>query len=145
MNTNLPIRLKACEEVHGRYFEVIPPGFSFAEVMTGDFWVHVRRRLKLYDVIEVVAADGSFDCDIRVVSLNQLTGIVWFKVLREVHGGAVAVPSHVDDRYAVKHQHFGKYAVIERTTGIVIAEGIDKLGAEEAKREAEAAHKDKAA
>jgi len=123
----LPVRLTFADYGRNRYFEVIPPGVTLDEVMTGDYWVHVRKRLRVNDVMEVVAADGSFDADLRILSINQASGDIRFRVLRNVAGtpadAAKPVPA---ERYEAKHKRLGQWHIIEKATGAVVVDGLSK-------------------
>ena len=140
MPKTLPIRLKRAEFERNVYFEVVPPGTTIEDVMSGDFWVHVRKTIRVNDVIEAVAADGSFDADLRVVSINLASGAMAFRVLRNVTGkpSAVVKPQGAE-RFKVQHVRFGQYAILELKTGAKVADGLDKEAAvaEKARLEAE--------
>ncbi len=129
MRTQNPTRLFRAEEKRTSYFEVIPEGIPLEKVMHGDFWAHVRRHLALYDLFEVVAADGSYDAVIRLVYINKINGEMRFRVLSNIEPKAV-VPgisiSAKTDRFEVRHRGGGRYACIEKATGEMIADGLPK-------------------
>ena len=131
MKVHAPVRLKRAEFERNVYVEVVPPGVTLEDVMQGDYWVHVRKSIRVNDIIEVMAADGAFDAEIRVLSINQLSGAMTFRVLRSFVGkpGAIAKPQS-GERFEVKHDKFGRYKIFERKTGAVVADGLDKAGAE---------------
>jgi len=142
MNTakNLPLRLKRTEFESNSYFEVIAPGVTLEEVMSGDFWVHVRNNFRVHDVIVAVAADGAFDAELRITSLNKVSGDIRFRLLSNVKGQAGAVvKSQPAERFEIKHRGAGRFAIVERKTGDIAADGLDKdtAAAEKAKMEAE--------
>jgi hypothetical protein len=138
-----PTRLRRAEEVRSVYFEVVPDGMTLADAMSADFWQHVRKALRLYDVFEVVAADGSFDASFRLTYINNMTGEMRFRLLVLVEGDGTAqayVPKG-GDRFVVTHKGFGRYAVIEKATGTLVADGLTKEIAVETASKAEAARK----
>ncbi|MDE2440030.1 MAG: hypothetical protein KGP14_03320 [Betaproteobacteria bacterium] len=142
MPTHQPIRLKRVEVEYNRYFDVVPPGITLEEVMTTDYWVNVRRQIRLHDVLEVVAADGAFDAEFRVTMIDHIRGLMTFRLLRETKGPKIAasLPSQAD-RYAVKHRGHGNWAVVEIATGSVVSEGMSREAAEATRIEAEAGRK----
>ena len=142
MPTNQPNNLRRSELVYNRYTEVIAPGETLEMAMNADKWINVRRTLRVHDVIEIIASDGAFEADLRVVSVNQLSGAIKFRVIRKTEGKASAPePANAADRYVVQHAGFGKWRVTELATGNVVADGLDKEGAETARLEAEASRK----
>lgn len=69
----LPARIGREEEADYKrrvYFLLAPPGVTPDHVVDPDYWVHWAQRLRINDRIEIVAADGSFDMDVRVVALD---------------------------------------------------------------------------
>lgn len=128
---NLPVRLELADFGRNRYFEMTAPGVTLEDVMSGDYWVHVRKALRVNDILETVAADGAFDAELRILSVNQASGAMVFRVLRNIKGavGAVAKSSGAD-RFTIKHDKFGKYQIIERKTGRVVVDGLDKASTE---------------
>lgn len=143
MRSYAPLRLRRSEEVRSTYFEVLPEGMKLEDAMNSDFWNNVRKKLRLYDLIEVVAADGSFDALIRVINLNLVTGEINFRVLSNVEGSP-EVQAYVpagSDRFEVKSRGFGRYAVIEKATGAMVADGLSKVKAIETAMAAEAQRK----
>lgn len=131
MPTFQPIRLNREETMHTRYFVVVPEGVPLADVMTGDFFVNVRNSLRPHDMISAVAADGSFDAEFRVVSINRISGVIKFRLLRNavIDAEKVQASDDIEDRYDVKHAGHGSYSVIEKATGNKVIEGLDKESA----------------
>lgn len=136
---NPPTRLKRSEFEVNRYFVMIEPGVTLDDVMTGDYWMHVRKVLRVNDVIEAVAGDGSFDAELRILSINQNSGAMTFRVLRNTVGKAGPIAKSVaEDRFELKHAGFAKYRITERKTGTVVVDGVDKATAESEKARLEA-------
>ena len=142
MSANQPYNLRRTELIYNRYTEISAPGETLESVMNADKWINVRKQFRINDVIEVIAADGSFEADIRVIAINQMSGAIKFRVIRHVAGEPVKAGSAMTtDRYEIKHAGFGRWRVHERETGAVVADGLDKEGAEAAKAEAELSRK----
>lgn len=66
----MPVILRSVEYERAYYFWIAPSGVALTDVLDPNFWANVAPRLKLYDRIEVVAADRSFDVDLRVVAID---------------------------------------------------------------------------
>lgn len=126
-----PIRLKPADYERTRYFVTVEPGIPFSAVLTTGFWAHVHKTLKPFDVIEVVALDGSFDADIRLISYTP-TQLKW-RVLRETHGEAGSVEVETESAFKVSHKGRGQWGVQDRRSGEWLAEGLSKEDAEATK------------
>lgn len=139
MRTQFPVRLFRSEVMRTTYFEVIPEGFTLDKVLTGDYWTHVRKMLRLYDLFELVAADGSFDALVRLVYLNNVNGELRFRILSNVTSNqAPAYIPAASNRFVVQHRGGGRFAVVEKATGERLVDGVPKADAEEAAAAAEA-------
>lgn len=135
----LPSRLWPKGQKWAEYNEVVEPGIPLSVVMSRDYWVHTHARLSPMDVISVVAADGSFDADIRLISKTPTE--MKFRLIR---GGEIAQKQTIQrdetkERFSVQHRGRGSYAVQERATGQFVADGLDKDSAETEKARLEAA------
>lgn len=62
------------------YFVHVPYGVTVDDIMRPAFWAHHANKLKALDVVEVVAEDGSFDLELRV--LDAQVGYVKMRLLR---------------------------------------------------------------
>lgn len=92
-NSLLPSRLAVASGfAHGEYFIAAAPGTTVEHVVDPDYWLHLASRLKVYDRIEVVAQDGAFDIDVRVVATDPRGHYVVVRPLR------VWVPDEQDAR-----------------------------------------------
>ena len=139
MRVHTPVRLTRAEQVRTVYFEVIPEGVSLEQALMADYWQHVRRFLRLYDIFELVAADGSFDAKARLTYINNVTGEMRFRLLSNVQaeaGAAQFVPAK-SDRFEVKHRGHGTWGVFEKQTGNMVADGLSKEVAVETALKAE--------
>lgn len=126
----MPTRLWPKGQKWAEYNEIVEPGFSLDTVMSRDYWIHVHQNLRPFDVISVVAADGSFDADIRLISKTPTE--MKFRLIR---GGETAQKVAISrdeakDRFTVTHRGRGSYGVQEKVTGNFVAEGLDKESAE---------------
>lgn len=54
-----------------RWFMQLPEGHTFEDLMQPTYLRHHVGKLRLWDVISVMAADGSFDLDVRVMSITN--------------------------------------------------------------------------
>lgn len=72
INSNLlPTRLQfGGGYAHGEYVVFAAPGVTVEQVVDPDFWLHVAYRLRVHDRIEIIASDGMFDMEVRVVSVD---------------------------------------------------------------------------
>jgi hypothetical protein len=87
----LPMRIDRADFARSEYFLAAPPGTTVDDVIDPDFWVHVARRLKVNDRIEIVALDGSFDMEVRITSIDPRGLWAHVRPLR-VAEGRFAVP-----------------------------------------------------
>lgn len=126
-----PHKVLRADFERSRYFTVVPVGVALSEVMSSAFWVHVWKQFRANDVIEAVAADGSFDAEFRILSIKA-DGTMTFRLLRETAAPAVKVASGAkrDVRFETKHYGHGKYRVLDTLSGDVKADGLDKVAAE---------------
>lgn len=143
MRAFAPTRLNRAEHVRSNYFQVVPEGQTLESALSPDFWAHTRKQLRLYDLFELVAEDGAFDALVRITSINNVTGEIVFRVLSNVAGAPAAqtyVPDR-SDRFEVKSRGFGRYAVMEKETGNMVADGLSKEKAIETQQQAESQRK----
>lgn len=69
-------RLKLAEYTRSVHQAVPEAGVSLDDMLATDYWVHVARRLKPMDKIEVCAEDGAYYADLMVVDCGR----TWAKV-----------------------------------------------------------------
>lgn len=119
------------------YLFIVPTGVPLSAVMHADYWVHVRRRMKEYDIIEVVSQDGTYEARFRITFINHITGMMKFRLLSEWHpeGQAEPIVPAANSRFEAKWI-VGKrsFCVYEKVTGNMVAEGFSSK--EEAEAEA---------
>lgn len=135
----LPLKLERAEFRRTCYFHMAVQGVPLAEVMKGDYWVHVRNRFQPNDLIEVVAEDGAYDAVIRILSINTKSGAMTFRVLSNVVGKAMPVARVTTDRFEIKDRKFGNWSIYEIQTGTEVVKGLskDEAVAEKARLEGE--------
>lgn len=135
----VPTRLWPKGQKWAEYNEIVEPGFPLSVVMSRDYWIHVHQTLRPFDVITVVAADGSFDADIRLV-LKTSTEMK-FRLIRggETEQRAPISRDETRERFTVTHRGRGSYGVQEKTTGHFVAEGLDRESADAEKARLEMA------
>lgn len=73
--------LETLEFVRREWRYTAPHGLPLDLLKQPDFWSHVSRKLRSGDLIEVLAADGAYDCEYRVVAVVGL--LVHLRTLRE--------------------------------------------------------------
>lgn len=66
-----PVKLYRLETIYAVYAHKVAHGTTIDHVLDGQYWVHVARDgiLKVGDVIEVIAEDGSFELRMRVTDM----------------------------------------------------------------------------
>lgn len=128
------------EQKRMTYFFIIAAGTPLSAVLHPDYWVHIRgnpnseRGLHNYDLIEIVAADGSYDVTVRIISINKVTGDIKFRILRswEPEGEAVPITEVKAGRFKAAWIVGNRsWSVQEIATGKYVVEGLaDKASAE---------------
>lgn len=128
----LPIRMWPKGQKWAEYNEIVPAGTPLSAIMCRDYWIHVESHLEPFDLISCVAEDGAFDVDIRLLSKTSTE--MKFRLVRSAAQGETVVPIKRDqpeDRYIVKSGgRAGGWRVVERATGNIIADGLDRGGAD---------------
>jgi hypothetical protein len=87
------MKLQLASYAIGQHFLMVAPGTTPSHVAAPDFWVHQAAKLKPFDRIEVVAADGSFDAELRVVAVDPRGLWAQVRVLRICTGEGVPLVS----------------------------------------------------
>lgn len=95
------------------------PGITADHVVSPDFWVHVARRVRVNDRIEVVAKDGSFDLDLRVVAIDPRGFWVQVRPLRVFNGHPIVIERGDPDGYKIEHDPVHKWRIIDRAGNVV--------------------------
>ena len=79
----VPLKITRAEVARVTRFLSVLPGTTREMVLEPDYWVHLGGVLKMDDRIEIVAQDGSFDLDLRVIAIDPRGFWVQTRVLRE--------------------------------------------------------------
>lgn len=136
----LPTRMWPKGQKWAEYNEIVPAGIPLSMVMSRDYWINVASYLRPFDLITCVATDGSFDVDIRLLSKTPTE--MKFRVVREARI-ETAAPLKRDDKpekFVVQSGgRAGGWNIKERSTGQLVAEGLDRAGAEAEKQRLEMA------
>ena len=141
----LPTRLQtATGFAHGEYFVVALPGTTIEQVANPDFWLHVASRLRPFDRIEVVAADGSFDMDLRVTATDPRGHYAEVRVLRVWPENGLSAAGNVpplramaspdNDGFVIEEDRVHGWRVLR--SGDLIAKNLPDKAAAEAARDA---------
>ena len=121
----LPYRLAVAEQSRTAYFFMAAPGTAIEDILTREFWQHVETQLRINDVIDVVAADGSFDVTLRLI--RKAPGFLGWRIIRDWRAEIVEAS---DGKFAVKWMGpVVKWCVVESATGKKVVEGLDKAAA----------------
>jgi hypothetical protein len=124
----VPTRITRAEVAKTNRFLAVLPGTTREMVLEADFWVHLGSTLKLDDRIEVVAQDGSFDLDLRVVAIDPRGFWAQMRLLREwsaAPGKKEPQPKTWPDAEGYRVEWGGpvhKWRIIDRA-GQVVAKG----------------------
>ena len=116
----LPTRIRRAEHAHNTHFLVVPPGVTPDHVVDPDFWAHLAARFEVNDRIEVIAEDGTFDGDLRVIAIDPSKAKLWaqVRVLRMLENIQEATPtvSYPDaDGYTVEFSGPMKWRIMRGT------------------------------
>lgn len=66
----LPTRIQSTQYERTEWLHEPQPGVTLDQVMDPNYWSHLAGRLKVRDRIEVLAADRSYDVDLRVIAID---------------------------------------------------------------------------
>lgn len=135
---NLPMKdlnTYRAEQQSQHYIFRIPPGTPLSACQSSDYWVHVRNRLRLLDVVELIADDGSFEAKMRILEINRATGNIVFRTLSEWRPAPseTVMPLKAETKPKFKAAWIvgnRSYSVQEIQTGNYVAEGLTKENAE---------------
>jgi len=124
-----PIRLERAEYARAHYFATIPAGMALTDVLTADYWVHVHKGIKVWDLFEIVAEDGAYDVLARVIA--KAPGMLKFRIVAGIElTDPLPVGEAKEGRFYAKHKGRGQFGVMDRDTGQWVAEGFDREMAE---------------
>ena len=127
----LPLKIQRGDYAISRHFLLVEPGVTPDHVVDPDFWVHVAARLRVMDRIEVVAADGSFDMELRVVAIDPRGLWAQVRPLSIVEGKlAVAASGQFPDKdgYTIEFSGVHRWRII-RAGEVVAKDFADQTAA----------------
>ena len=124
-SASMPVKLNLNDFQLSRYFEVVPPGVVLEDVLASSFWAHVAQKLRLHDQITVVAADGSFDVELRVI--RKAPGFLQFRTIRLWTAEALDVPG--DKQFTAAWAGPALKWVVKGGDGERLASGLDRAAA----------------
>jgi hypothetical protein len=115
-----------------------PPEVTPANLTDPEFWAHVARKLTVLDVIDVVARDGSFDGQYRVIAIMGL--IVTLRELRAPIADKTDITAMSDESVQIVTPHAKVRFVprgphkwrVEAATGEIVSHGHPTKEAAEA-------------
>jgi hypothetical protein len=123
-----PHLLKEAEFARSVRQVVLEHGTSFEDVLQSGFWVHVARRLKARDQIEVHAADGAWFARLMVRSATPLSTSIGLieKVDFEAakKGERETIPG-----YEIKFRGAAKWSAIRLADKEPVVTGLDSYEA----------------
>lgn len=111
------------------YEEVAPAGTELSDLLGESYWVHLRRFMRLRDVIQVIAEDDSLDVELRVTCIEP--GQLAFRVLREYRDATKVYARSGSDRYEVRSNgRSGGFNIIDKKTTQIVRSGLPRHEAE---------------
>lgn len=131
----LPKSIRRAENAISTHFIEVPRGITLDHVMDPDLWVHIARKFAVNDTITVLAADGSFDCDLRVVEIDPRFFWVRVRMLRLYQDveASQKMPRTVDEAgYRIEFGGAHKWRIIDRV-GDIVEKGIPTRAEAEAR------------
>jgi hypothetical protein len=125
-------RLQLAEYYFSDYAVVLPAGVSLDDALKPEFWAHVTKRFRQYDMIRLVPEDGSFFAEVLVVIAAP--NFVKLKLLRDVPlTDDAEAPAANDLAYAEWGGPHDKWRVIRDSDKQVLHKQLpDKLAAQKA-------------
>lgn len=138
----LPTRLWPHGQKWAEYNEMVPAGTPLSAVMTRDYWLHVHNQMRPLDIVNCVAEDGTFDVTLRL--LFKTPTEMKFRLIREakIDKAEPITRDEATDRFrVVSGGRAGGWRVQERSTGQIVADGLDKAAAEAEKARLETERK----
>lgn len=66
-----PTTLKRSEFVRGSFTHIAKHGETIDDVLAPSYWAHVAPQMSRFDIVEVIADDGSYEVVFRVISAEK--------------------------------------------------------------------------
>lgn len=116
----LPTQIRRTETDITHWFHEATRGVTAEMVQHPDYWANVARKFKVNDCIEVVAQDGTFDLDLRVMAVDAR--YLWAQV-RALRVFETKEPVERDDAdpdgYRIEFAGPHKFRIIDRNGTVV--------------------------
>lgn len=116
----LPTNIRRTETDITHWFHEATRGVTAEMAQHPDYWANVARKFKVNDRIEVVAQDGTFDLDLRVVAVDAR--YLWAQV-RALRVFETKEPVERDDAdpdgYRIEFAGAHKFRIIDRIGNVV--------------------------
>lgn len=119
-------QLHSAEFARTVFAAVVPPEDSLDVILEPEYWMHVARKLRKNDRVEVNTRDGSYFAELMVVS----TGLTWVRmaVLRHIDLTKLKVKGKPkDDLYAKFGSEATQFRVLSRKSKTVIKDGFPDM------------------
>jgi hypothetical protein len=106
----------------------VDPDVQVSDLLRPGFWIHHGNQLGRFDLIDVVATDGSLDVQLRVDLIEK--GLPWMRVLRAyVRDGRPTVDddapvADAPDGYLIDQNAKGGWRARTKHPVIVLADGL---------------------
>lgn len=125
-----PHLLREAEYKRSVYEVVLDPGASLDDAMQSGFWVHVARRLKTRDQIEVHAADGAWFARLLVRNATPIsTQIGLLEKVEFEAAGKKAAERETVEGFDIKFRGAAKWGAIRLADKEPVITGLDSYEA----------------
>lgn len=120
-----PVMRASGAEYSRRSFHIVAPvGITVADLMRPAFWAHHGNKVSPGDVIDVIADDGSFDAQLRVVTVSPTKTDVTMRMLRLWQPEASNLVLADDAPLEVNHTPKTGWRVIRKADRVELVRGI---------------------
>lgn len=108
----------------------VDPDVTVSDLLRPGFWIHHGGHLSRFDLLDVMASDGSLDVQLRVELIEK--GLPWMRVLRQWVREGRAVDAEPGDEpeatapagYVVDQEGKGTWRARTRNPVIIVASGL---------------------
>lgn len=122
----VPHLLRESETRHSNYEIVLEEGVALEDTLKSEFWVHVARRLRVRDHIQIHAFDGSWYAELLVRGATPLSTTVGLisKVEFEPRAAKTSERETVPG-YTIKARGAAKWCAIRDADKDVVVTGLN--------------------